>query len=102
MIHQSPESPKLSPPESNTVKQVVGTFIYYACAFNPTMLVALNSITAEQANSTEAIAKAVTQMLNYSAIHSEAITRYHTNDMILHIDINASLLSEPRAKSRAG
>ena len=52
LAHQAPESPKLSPPEANTVQQVVGTFLYYAYTVDPTMLVAVNSIAAEQANST--------------------------------------------------
>ena len=102
LAQQALESPKISPPEANTVKQVVGTFIYYACAFNPTMLVALNSITAEQANSTEATAKSVTQIINYSVTHSEAITRYHASGMILHIHSDTSFLSDPGAKSRVG
>ena len=52
LAHQAPESPKLSTPEANTVQQVVGTFMYYERAFHPTILVALNRISAEQANST--------------------------------------------------
>ena len=53
LAHQSPESPNLVPPEANTVQQVVVTFLYYARAVNNTVLVALNSIVTEQANSTE-------------------------------------------------
>ena len=53
LAHQYPESPKIAPPESNTVQQVVGTFLYYARAVDPTMLVALNRITVEQAKSIE-------------------------------------------------
>ena len=52
LAHQAPESPKLSPPEANTVQQVVGTFMYHARAVNTTILVALNSIAVEQYNST--------------------------------------------------
>ena len=74
LTHKTPESPKLAPPEFNTVQQVVGTFLYYMRAVDPTILVALNSIAAENANSIEATAKAVTQMINYAAMHSDAIT----------------------------
>ena len=102
LTHQAPGSPNLAPPEANTVQQVVGTFLYYARAVDPTILVALNSIAAEQANNTEATAKAVTQLLNYAATHSEVITRYHASGMILHIHSDASLLSEPGAKSISG
>ena len=63
---------------------------------------ALNIIAAEQSNSTKATAKAVTQLLNYADTHSEYITRYHASDMILHINNDALLLSDPGEKSRAG
>ena len=72
---------------------MVGTFLYYACAVDPTILVALNSIAAEQANSTEATAKSFTQMFNYAATHPEAIMRYHASDMNLDIHSDASFLS---------
>ena len=84
------------------MQQVVGTFLYYVSVVDPTMMVALKSITAEQANITQIMAKAVNQLLNYAATHSEAITRYHASGMILHIHSGASFLSEPEAKSRAG
>ena len=102
LAHQAPGSPNLAPPESNIVQQVVGTFLYYACAVNLTMLVALNSIAAEQASSTEATTKAVTQLLNCAATHYEAIKRYRTSSMILHIHSDASFMSDPGAKSRVG
>ena len=66
------------------------------------MLVELNIIAVEKANRTEATAKSVTRMLNYAATHSEAITRYHASDMILHIHSDASFISETGAKSRSG
>ena len=47
LAHQAPESPKLSPPEAITVQQVVGNFLYYARAVDTTILVAMNSISAE-------------------------------------------------------
>ena len=100
--HQSPESPNIYPPEANTVQKVVGNSLYYARAINPTMLVALNTISVEQPISTEATSKAVTQLLNYVATHSEAITKYHESGMILHIHSYDSFLSEPVAKSRVG
>ena len=81
---------------------MIGNFLCYACTVNPTILVTLNSITTEQAKIIEATAKAVTDMINYASMHSEAITRYHVIGMILHTHSNASFLSEPGAKSRSG
>ena len=102
LAHQVPESPKIALPEANTVQQVVVTFLYFLRAVNTTILVALNIIASEQANSTEATAKSVTQLLDYTATHPEAIMRYHASDMTLHIHSYASFLSEPRSMIRAG
>ena len=66
------------------------------------MIVELDSITAEQANSTQSTTKSVTQLINYTATHSDDITRYHTSVMFLHIHSDSSFLSYPKAKSRAG
>ena len=66
------------------------------------MLVALSRISADQANSTDATSKSVTHLHNYVFTHPEDITRYHASGTILHIYSDASFLSEPGAKSRAG
>ena len=66
------------------------------------MIVVLKSIAPEQDNITETTAKSFTQMINYSATHYEAITRYHTSELILQIHRYASFLSDPGAKIRAG
>ena len=92
LAHQAPESPNLAPPEATTVQQVVSIFLYYACAVDTTMLVELNSIDTEQSRSADTTAKAVAQLINYDATHSEAITIYHANGIILHIHSNASFL----------
>ena len=102
MAHKAPESTKTAPPEVKILQQVVGTFLYYARAVNPKMLMVLNSIASEQANSIEATAKSVNQLLNYAATHHESITRYHASGMTLHIHSDTSFLSESGAKSRVG
>ena len=102
MAHRYTEFPKLPLPESDKVKTLVGTFLYYAHMVDPKMIVELEIITAEQANSTQSATKAVTQLLNYTATHSKDITRYHTSGMVLHIHSDSSFLLYPKAKSRAG
>jgi hypothetical protein len=44
--------------------------------------------------------KAVNHLLDYCAMHPIAITRFHASDMVLHVESDASYLSEPNAKSR--
>jgi hypothetical protein len=66
------------------------------------MLLALNDIGAAQANSMEHTAEAVTKLLNYAATHPDAVIQFHKSGMILHIHSDASYLSAPKARSRAG
>ena len=44
--------------------------------------------------------KKAAQLINYLAMHSKAVVRYYTSDMILNIHSDASYLSESRARSR--
>jgi hypothetical protein len=67
-------NPQLTEPEDDTaplppdgikrIQQITGTLLYYARAVDPTMLVALGTIAAQQANGTEATADAIVQLLN--------------------------------------
>lgn len=84
------------------IQQIVGTLLYYAQAVDPSMLVALGALAKQQTKGTENIAKAVTQLLNYAATHPDATLQYRASDMVLHIDSNASYLSMPESRSRAG
>jgi hypothetical protein len=95
-------SPLLPPSELTRLREIVGTFLYYARAVDSTMLVALGSLASAQTNGTEAIAVALTQLLNYAATHPDAIVRFNASDMYLHIHSDASYLSERHARSRAG
>ena len=63
---------------------------------------AFNTIATQQENATERTAMLVTHMLNYCATFTDAILTYDASDMILHIQSDASFLSEPKAKSRGG
>ena len=46
--------------------------------------------------------KNITQLLNYSMSHPDAITEYRIRGIILHIYSDASYISEPEANNRAG
>jgi hypothetical protein len=62
----------------------------------------LNTLASQQATATEETAKSVVMILNYCATYPDAVLLYHKSDMILHVHSDASYLSEPEAKSRAG
>ena len=59
------------------------------------MLMALKSLAAVQTNPKIETSKQITQFLNYSATHPDAITEYRKSVMILHIYSDASYISEP-------
>ncbi len=46
-------SPKLNIADKKIIMQVAGTFLFYACAINGTMLIALSALASKQANPTE-------------------------------------------------
>ena len=76
--------------------------LYYARAVDSTMLPSLNTIAATQSKSTMNTLKAVTKLLNYCASNPEASVQYKASEMILWADSDASYLSAPKARSRAG
>ena len=102
LAQQESTAPKLSEPDTLRVRQVVGRFLFYARAIDSNLLMALNTIATQQENATERTAMLVTHMLNYCATFPDAILTYDASDMILHIQSDASFLSEPKAKSRGG
>ena len=95
-------SPKLTQKEKQRIQQIVGSLLYYGRAVDPTILVALGSIASQQNQPTKTTAESVTKLLNYVATYPNAIIRYNKSDMILHVHSDASYLSEPKARSRAG
>ena len=96
------ESPKIGPEDKRFIQQVTGTFLYYARAVDSTMLVALSSIAAQQAVPTEETMRKTLKFLDYVASHPDAILTFSASNMILNIHSDASYLTEPKARSRAG
>ena len=80
---------------------MVGSILYYACAVDMTILMALSSIAVEQTKATEKTMGRCTQLLDYLSGQSEAKICFNASDMILNIHSNALYLSEAKACSRA-
>jgi hypothetical protein len=59
------DSPLLDDASKKRIQQVVGSFLYYARAVNPTILMALSNITTQQAAPTVNTKKQVHQFLDY-------------------------------------
>lgn len=81
---------------------MLGTLLYYARSVDPTMLVALNELSHEQANPTETTESKLKHLLDYAATHPIATIRYYASDMVLWIDSDATYLVAPKARSRVG
>ena len=95
-------SRRLSPQEKKFIQEVIGVFLYYGRAVDSTMLTALSAIASAQAEPTEDTMTRCKQFLDYAATHQDAIITYHASDMVLVVHSDASYLSEPKARSRAG
>ena len=81
------------------VQSINGTFLYYARAVDPTMLVALNEISQQQSKPTAATLRKHNRLMDYAATYPNATIRYHASDLILHVDTDAAYLVLPQARS---
>ena len=95
------KSPALDEEGKKRIQEIVGTLLYYARAIDSTLLPALNTIAAQQAQATQNTVKAVEKLLNYCASHPTGMIRYYASDMVLWVDSDASYLTAPKARSRA-
>ena len=86
----------------NLIQKIVGTFLYYGIAVDNTILFALSTIASEQSAATSNTAKKITQLLNYLVSNPDATIQYKRSDMVLWVHSDASYLSCPKARSRAG
>jgi hypothetical protein len=84
------------------IQEVTGVFLYLTRVVDSTMLTPLSALAFEQAAPTEKMMQKCLQLLDYTVSQEEAILTYRASDMKLAIHSNASYLSEPKARSRAG
>jgi hypothetical protein len=96
------DSPLLYDANKKQIQQVVGSFLYYAWAVHPTILMAISDIATQQEAPTENTKKLVNLFLNYMWTHLDTIICYRASDMILNVHSDAFYLSAPRAQSRTG
>ena len=93
---------KLSPQAIKHLQQIMGTFLFYSRAVDPTMLMALSKIAMEQTQGTQTTKEKAEHFLTYAATHPNATIKFYKSDMILKIHSNASYLSERQGRSRVG
>ena len=99
----NPKIRPLTPANRLIIQKIVGLFQYDGRTLDSTMLISISSIAT---NTTMAEQKdlnfRMNQFLNYGATHPDAKIRFIASDICLWIHSDASCLTEPRARSRAG
>jgi hypothetical protein len=95
-------SKRLSKDEVTRLQEIIGVFLYYARAVDATMLTALSKFSSLQSRATKDLQRAVDRFLQYASWWPDAKVVYHASDMRLMVESDASYLSEPESRSRAG
>ena len=88
--------------EIKRLQHIIGTFLFYGHAVDPTLLTALSELSSAQATATEATKCACQQFLDYCTSHPDGSIRYHASDMILKLHSDSSYLNAVGARSHQG
>ena len=99
---QSSTAPPLDKKGKKYIQQVCGKFLFLGRAVDPTLLCPISAIASQSAKPTEDTLRQTKQLLDYLSTQEEAVLTYHASDMKLAVHSDASYLSEPKARSRAG
>ena len=94
MTQPADDATKLSPQAIKHLQKIVGTFLFYSRAVDPTMLTALSIIVTEQTQGTQTTREKAEHFLTYAAMHPNATIKFFKSDMILKIHSDDSYLSE--------
>jgi hypothetical protein len=89
-------SPKLDKAGIKKGQKIVSSILYYACAVDMTVLMALSTIAANQTIAT----KRTLEPCNYLAQNAKAKVRFCASDMVMNIHLDVSYLSKAKACSR--
>ena len=102
LVPDNDTSPPLNAAGIKRIQGIVGSLLYYARAVDNKLLVALSAISSQQAKATENTARAANQLLDYVATYPADGTTYCASAMVLAAHSDASFLTEPGSRSRAG
>jgi hypothetical protein len=99
---QHSTAPLLDKKDKKFIQQVCGKFLFLGRAVDSTLLCPISAIASQAAKPTEDTMKQTKQLLDYIATQEEAVLTFNASDMKLAAHSDASYLSEPGARSRAG
>eukprot|EP00804_Cyclotella_cryptica_P022993 CCRYP_015003-RA/>CCRYP_015003-RA protein AED:0.12 eAED:0.12 QI:0/0/0/1/1/1/2/0/454 len=95
-------APLLDKKGKKFIQQVCGKLLFLGRAVNSPLLCPISAIASQSAAPTQDTMTQTLQLLDYLATQEEAVLTYHASDMLLAAHSDASYLSEPQARSRAG
>jgi len=84
------------------IQQVCGKFLFLGRALDCTLLCPISTIASQSSKLTTDTMQQTLQLLDYLATQEDAVFSYHASDMVLAVHSDASYLSEPKVRSRAG
>ena len=84
------------------VQEIVGACLFYGRAVDNKLLVAINTISSQQAHATEDTNKAITTLLDYLATYPDDGILYRASDMILIAHSDSGFHNETKGRIRAG
>jgi hypothetical protein len=99
---QKSTSPLVEDKAKRFLQQVCGKFLFLGRAVDSTLLCLISAIASQSSKPTEDTMRYTLQLLDYLATQEDAVLSYHASDMVLAVHSDASYLSEPKARSRAG
>jgi hypothetical protein len=92
----------LSPEQITRSQEIIGTFLYYARAVDPTMLTAVTALASDISKPTTTLLRGLTRLLDYAATFPDNKLVYRRSNMILTVHSDASYLSRSRSRSVVG
>jgi hypothetical protein len=101
-VHPDVPSESLTDAELKEMQEIVGVFLFYSRAVDPTMLTAINKIASRQSKPTSLIKQEIERFLQYANKWPDATMRIRASNMKLVCHSDGSYLSESEARSRAG
>jgi hypothetical protein len=99
---QAVKSPMVDAKTKKIIQQVCGKFLFLGQAVDSTFLCPISAIASQSANPTERTLELTHHLLDYLGTQEEAILTYNASEMVLAAHSDASYLSKPNARSRAG
>ena len=99
---QPSSAPLLDKKGSKFIQEICRMFIFLGRAIDSTLICPINAITSQSTNLTKDTTRQTQQLLDDIATQEEDIFIYSNSDMRLADHSDASYLSEPKARSRAG